>query len=100
LCRVVCLTAASQAGQVACRSCHESGAAGNFCGKCGAQVAAAAARSDHVARARGELYLSHRAPSAVARFADGSWLLATVLKRGKKLFLVCSPDKSEVKWTE
>jgi hypothetical protein len=86
-----------------CFSCQSvAAAASNFCSGCGQATSVSQCMSDHVFRMKGggEPYLSYKSPPKVTHFKDGSCLLATVVKDGKKLFLICNADKTEVKWTE
>ncbi len=95
--------AAAVRGTAVCANCRQAGTMpSNFCRECGHQMARPARTVDATVRNnRGESYISYRAPPTIgARFKDGSFLLGTVVKNKKKLFLICNKDKTEVKWAE
>ena len=74
----------------------------NYCVCCGLALHGLSLDySDHVMRANQQPYQAARLLVPFPRFDDGSLLLATVATpAGKKMYLVCSADRSELKWVE
>jgi hypothetical protein len=74
----------------------------NYCVCCGLALHGLSLDyNDHVVRASQQPYQAAKLLPPVARFDDGSLLLATIATpTGKKMLLVCSADKSELRWVE
>jgi hypothetical protein len=74
----------------------------NYCVCCGLALHGVSLDyNDHVVRGTQQPYQASKPLSPMPRFDDGSFLLATVsTATGKRLLLVCSADRSELRWVE
>lgn len=95
--------AAAAAATVECPHCANVNARQrNYCVCCGLGLHGVSGDyCDHVLRGNGQPYQSSKLVHPITRYEDGTLLLATVAtKEGKKMFLVCNDDKTQLKWVE